>query len=468
MTHTPLFWCCFIALLIDALVVWTSNAYLYPRYVGIFPEARGISSIAGIATFVFFAVWSIRWPDRLNEPRITAINMLLYVLSVLLVSIGLLWQSAPILVIGSAVRGVSTRWFVLLMFLSLCKLEAKSCMICITGSVVASYCIRPLLAMTSESLVLIFLSVAPFFVYLLVRPYAVQVIRTIQESQPAQDVSVTQPSSYLPFSHVFFLAISAFRVAFGLALTLGSFDGNPPDTLLPVIPLLALFVLAWVPHIPKADVLYGIAALLIIAGWLFVIIQAARDIPVDVMSSAFLYAGSECFNVLVVFALASIGSRNISNALAVCAWGRAASSAGLLLGAAMGHAFNAIADLPSIAYLLAIALLLFFAFNLFALKDFSFQKTIDGVKHVEDVSSIPMVANDMIEQRCTEFSERFGLTPRETQIAELLAHGRNGPYIQQELHLSRNTVKTHVSHIYTKLDIHSQQELIDLATANEQ
>ena len=44
----------------------------------------------------------------------------------------------------------------------------------------------------------------------------------------------------------------------------------------------------------------------------------------------------------------------------------------------------------------------------------------------------------------------------------MLARGHNGYHIRDELALSYNTVKTHVKRIYRKLDVHSQQELIDL------
>ena len=44
----------------------------------------------------------------------------------------------------------------------------------------------------------------------------------------------------------------------------------------------------------------------------------------------------------------------------------------------------------------------------------------------------------------------------------LLARGKCGQQIQDELVVSRNTVKTHVRHIYRKLDVHSQQELVNL------
>jgi DNA-binding CsgD family transcriptional regulator len=68
-------------------------------------------------------------------------------------------------------------------------------------------------------------------------------------------------------------------------------------------------------------------------------------------------------------------------------------------------------------------------------------------------------------------AERYGLTQREREILTFLAQGRNRPYIQQKLHLADGTVKTHTSHIYAKLDIHTKQELIDLierSTADEQ
>lgn len=67
-----------------------------------------------------------------------------------------------------------------------------------------------------------------------------------------------------------------------------------------------------------------------------------------------------------------------------------------------------------------------------------------------------------IDERCAAIAERHGLTAREQDVFCLLARGRNLPFIQQELHLAEGTVRTHVNHIYQKLDIHSRQELISL------
>ena len=54
------------------------------------------------------------------------------------------------------------------------------------------------------------------------------------------------------------------------------------------------------------------------------------------------------------------------------------------------------------------------------------------------------------------------LTDREYEVLRLLAHGRNARFIQESLAISYSTTKTHVSHIYRKLGVHSHQELLDL------
>jgi DNA-binding CsgD family transcriptional regulator len=45
------------------------------------------------------------------------------------------------------------------------------------------------------------------------------------------------------------------------------------------------------------------------------------------------------------------------------------------------------------------------------------------------------------------------LTPRELQVLELAADGRNGPKIAEELFVSPATVQTHFEHIYAKLGV---------------
>jgi DNA-binding CsgD family transcriptional regulator len=51
------------------------------------------------------------------------------------------------------------------------------------------------------------------------------------------------------------------------------------------------------------------------------------------------------------------------------------------------------------------------------------------------------------------------LTPSELRVARMAADGMSNPQIGQSLFVSRNTIETHLRHIYEKLGIHSRQDL---------
>lgn len=58
--------------------------------------------------------------------------------------------------------------------------------------------------------------------------------------------------------------------------------------------------------------------------------------------------------------------------------------------------------------------------------------------------------------------EVSGLTQRETQIAGLMCQGVSQANISRILHISRSTTNSHIAHIYEKLHVSSQQELLSL------
>lgn len=66
------------------------------------------------------------------------------------------------------------------------------------------------------------------------------------------------------------------------------------------------------------------------------------------------------------------------------------------------------------------------------------------------------------QRKCEEVARLYKLSPREAEVMGLLARGRNVEVIMDELTLSNATVCTHRQHIYQKIDVHSQQELIDV------
>ena len=69
---------------------------------------------------------------------------------------------------------------------------------------------------------------------------------------------------------------------------------------------------------------------------------------------------------------------------------------------------------------------------------------------------------DYFALACTWMQGEFGLTAREMDVLGLLARGRTSAYIQRALSVSDGTARTHISHIYKKLGVNSQQALLDV------
>ncbi len=67
-----------------------------------------------------------------------------------------------------------------------------------------------------------------------------------------------------------------------------------------------------------------------------------------------------------------------------------------------------------------------------------------------------------LAMRCGLLAERGGLTRRESEILVLLASGRSQSIIADRLDITEGTAHVHIVHIYRKLGVHGQQELITL------
>ncbi|MDR0499805.1 MAG: LuxR C-terminal-related transcriptional regulator [Coriobacteriales bacterium] len=70
------------------------------------------------------------------------------------------------------------------------------------------------------------------------------------------------------------------------------------------------------------------------------------------------------------------------------------------------------------------------------------------------------------ETAVAKFAASYGLSPREIRILILLLDGNKRAQIEHETQLSEGTVKTHISNIYKKMDIHSKRELFLLYQKN--
>ena len=63
-------------------------------------------------------------------------------------------------------------------------------------------------------------------------------------------------------------------------------------------------------------------------------------------------------------------------------------------------------------------------------------------------------------QNIKERIKGFNLSKREIEVLELITKGYSNPEIAEKLYVSNNTIKTHIKHIYTKLDVKNRVQAI--------
>ncbi|PIF01612.1 MAG: hypothetical protein CR994_00455 [Maribacter sp.] len=96
-------------------------------------------------------------------------------------------------------------------------------------------------------------------------------------------------------------------------------------------------------------------------------------------------------------------------------------------------------------------------------------KNIELKKYMERINELrAQVKNRSVEDENEWISNmgQFDLSIREIDVLRLISKGYNNDEIAEELFVSKNTVKTHIQHIYTKLDVKNRiQAMKKVATA---
>jgi DNA-binding CsgD family transcriptional regulator len=122
---------------------------------------------------------------------------------------------------------------------------------------------------------------------------------------------------------------------------------------------------------------------------------------------------------------------------------------GRLVGANAGDAIGYL----SMAFLLAAALVLVAA---------------GGNQHTalsEETLNGPTVTEQ--DAKVSAVAARFGLSDRETEIMRLWLTGHTAAYLEEKLFISRNTVKTHIRHIYRKAGVSDRESLLRLVESEK-
>ncbi len=142
---------------------------------------------------------------------------------------------------------------------------------------------------------------------------------------------------------------------------------------------------------------------------------------------------------------------------------RAARVLASVVGSYLGTTAWVTLDAQGIMLVTSVVVIVLVAFSMFLLNETDLETTwgITPLKTRHETATY----RESLAGRCAQIARMHGLTLREEEILALLAQGKSTPRIQQELCISNGTTKSHIRHIYTKLDVHSRDEVIALVNA---
>lgn len=97
----------------------------------------------------------------------------------------------------------------------------------------------------------------------------------------------------------------------------------------------------------------------------------------------------------------------------------------------------------------------------YIIKDVAPKELIRALKIIAGGGSYvdPRIAGELLRRRTSSSrGHMYDLTPRENEVIRLIAQGLSNKEISEQLSLSDKTVKNHVSHIFSKLNITARSQ----------
>ncbi len=451
---------CTLALSGAFLCYWLLNFTAFPLFDPIYHWTRELSAIIGglaLTIVAFISYW--------NTKLFTYQRTLMVSLGFLIVGVagtlgGLTLKAQILLVLGASLLTVGIGFANILVGIGSSHLSLRQLGLSVTSAYVFTYALRGTFSVIPSEFNLALFCAMPFVMIFLVARFVRPILNHDAQSQSAAQMAQIAPTSMLPFSNRLFITLLLFRFIYGFTLTFSENNRVPLLVMTALIPLAIFLVFVCAQRTPlNPDRLFKLSIVCSIAGFLLLTIPGVATEPISLLLSC----GTGFFEILLYFVLIALGSKNSTSALPMLAWGNAMASWGTLLGANFGRLANdAASNQTFTSASLAIIIFVLVIYVVFE-NGFSFSATVRGITAPPSIVLLDDHGQaQSIEQRCGVLGITYDLTDREQEIFELLARGRNIRYIEKELMVSYNTVKTHVSHIYAKLGVHSHQELINL------
>lgn len=461
------FACALVAVVLMGVYGWVQNSVLFPRFAEFFPIGREIDTAVRALLYIGVAVLASKRPDLLDAKAVAAVSVVATASSTALLYAAVVLQSAAMATAGILFFELGHIWSVVFYGLAICLLPtSRHTALAVAFGIAASDLIEQLIGILPLEPGMAAMAALPLAALALSWVPASEFMTRMQHASAPSDLEISHPRAFLKPTNALFACILVFSIASGYALTLNEV-GNAPNT--SPIEWAVLFAVAVTISLVRKpggeDALFSFSVLLVIAGFLAAPFTFEDN---TAAANALLRIGRNCFDILLWMTVAAIGKQNPFALLIALGLANATRALGTIVGAVAGHAVNDMVSLggPEAQAITACALFVFVAFLWLGFRGFSFERTINAVESTS-VSTREDSAEESFDEKCAAIGRAYGLTERETEIFLCMARGRNVGFIQEHFVISRNTVKTHVKRIYKKLDVHSQQELIDLAENGE-
>lgn len=224
----------------------------------------------------------------------------------------------------------------------------------------------------------------------------------------------------------------------------------------------------------KIDLAYKMIVPLMAAGLLLMPFLAPGQ---EALAGSCIMSGYILFEVYVWATLSDIAANVSVPSALVFGIGKSGMNVGLLAGTFIGIWLGSSSSMLLVATSIMIVYLFIVIENVLSPKG-SVALPLPALDRAEDNEAVPNTQkvgiteaaqmdlaemySAVLHQRCKIAAEKFGLSARETEVLELLAKGRSLQSIADTLHVAYSTVKTHTDRIYSKTDVHSRQELLEL------
>lgn len=171
------------------------------------------------------------------------------------------------------------------------------------------------------------------------------------------------------------------------------------------------------------------------------------------------YSGFYLFLPMIYYELGGLVQRGAPSPTKVFALGLLPNTAAVLLGSVLSACVQRFGyDITTLVILLLMYGIIGWTFVFLPNKAYR----LFTAKTPSEIERDTNLYLEAIDVGCRELGRRYQLTAREEQVAALLVRGRSMTGIAAMLEVSLNTVKTHVSHVYSKCSVSSREALIVL------